>query len=82
MNMAINLNRHPRDNMELYRNIIETEYGVKLCVRSNVNTDMLSMEILVPTILFNAEDGRSKLANALAAIAQFIMNMDDPDLST
>jgi hypothetical protein len=66
--------------MELYRNIIETEFGVKLCVRDNHDSDFLSMEILVPNKLFIADEGRAKLANALVAIAQFIINMDDPDI--
>jgi hypothetical protein len=67
-------------DMELYKNVIETEYGVKLCVRDNHDSDFTTMEILVPNKLFTAENGRAKLANALAAIAQFIMNMDDPEL--
>jgi hypothetical protein len=70
-----------QSNMELYKNVIETDFGVKLCVRDNVNTDFTSMEILVPNTLFASDNGRAKLANALASIAQFIMNMDDPDLS-
>lgn len=66
--------------VELYRNVIETKYGVKLCVKRNLNSDVTSMEILVPNKLFAGEDGRQSLADALQNIAMFIMSMDDPAL--
>ena len=66
-------------NMELYKNIIETEYGVKLCVRDNI-ADFTSMEILVPNKLFADDKSREKLADALQKIAMFVLSMDDPDI--
>jgi hypothetical protein len=68
-------------NMELYKNIIETEYGVKLCVRDNI-ADFTSMEILVPNKLFADDKSREKLADALQKIAMFVLSMDDPDIDT
>ena len=67
-------------NMELYKNIIETEYGVKLCVRDNIDTQFTSMEILVPNKLFADDKSREKLADALQKIAMFVLSMDDPDI--
>jgi hypothetical protein len=68
-------------NMELYKNIIETEYGVKLCVRDNI-ADFTSMEILVPNKLFADDKSREKLADALQKIAMFVLSMDDPNIET
>lgn len=66
--------------VELYRNVIETKFGVKLCVKDNKGSDVTSMELLVPNKLFHDEEGRSALADALQNIAMFVMSMDDPDL--
>lgn len=66
-----------KKQVELYKNVIETKYGVKLCVKNNINTDMITMELLVPAKLFAADDGRESLADALQNIAMFILNMDD-----
>jgi len=66
--------------VELYRNIIETKYGVKLCVKTNPNSDMITMELLVPQKLFADDGGRENLADALQNIAMFIMNMENPSL--
>lgn len=65
--------------VELYRNIIETKYGVKLCVKRNINSDITSMELLVPNKLFANDDGRESLADALQNIAMFVLNMENPD---
>jgi hypothetical protein len=64
--------------VELYKNVIETKFGVKLCVKSNINSDMITMELLVPTKLFADDGGRESLADALQNIAMFILNMEDP----
>lgn len=65
--------------VELYKNVIETKFGVKLCVKSNINSDMITMELLVPTKLFADDSGRESLADALQNIAMFILNMDNPN---
>lgn len=65
--------------VELYRNVIETKYGVKLCVKRNINSDITSMELLVPNKLFANDDGRESLADALQNIAMFVLNMENPD---
>lgn len=64
--------------VELYRNIIETKFGVKLCVKNNHDSAMTSMELLVPNELFADDKGRESLADALQNIAMFIMSMDTP----
>jgi hypothetical protein len=66
--------------VELYKNVIETKFGVKLCVSHNMDSDMISMLLLVPNKLFADDGGRESLADALHNIAMFIMNMDDPSL--
>lgn len=66
--------------VELYKNVIETKYGVKLCVKDNKNKDITTMELLVPNKLFHNEDGRTALADALQNIAMFVMSMDNPEL--
>lgn len=66
--------------VELYKNVIETKYGVKLCVKTNINSDMVTMELLVPQKLFADDSGRESLADALQNIAMFILNMEDPSL--
>lgn len=66
--------------VELYKNVIETKFGVKLCVKSNINSDMITMELLVPQKLFADDGGRESLADALQNIAMFILNMDNPSL--
>lgn len=65
--------------VELYRSIIETKYGVKLCVKRNINSDITSMELLVPNKLFTNDDGRESLADALQNIAMFVLNMENPN---
>lgn len=64
--------------VELYRNVIETKFGVKLCVKNNHDSAMTSMELLVPNELFADDKGRESLADALQNIAMFIMSMDTP----
>ena len=66
--------------VELYKNVIEAKFGVKLCVKTNLNSDMITMELLVPTKLFADDGGRESLADALQNIAMFILNMDDPTI--
>ena len=66
--------------VELYKNVIDTEYGVKLCVKSNISRDMMTMELLVPTRLFADDNGREKLADALQKIAMLVLSMDTPKL--
>jgi hypothetical protein len=66
--------------VELYKNVIEAKFGVKLCVKTNLNSDMITMELLVPTKLFADDGGRESLADALQNIAMFILNMEDPNI--
>jgi hypothetical protein len=66
--------------MDLYKNVIETQYGVKLCVKDNIDSQFTTMEILVPNKFFVDDKSREKLANALQNIAMFILSMDDPDI--
>jgi len=64
-------------DMEAYRNVIETKYGVKLCVKENRDSDFTTLEMLVPNKLFADDESREKLADALQNIAMFILSMDD-----
>jgi hypothetical protein len=66
--------------VELYKNVIETKFGIKLCVSQNNDSDMISMTLLVPNELFADDGGRENLADALQNIAMFILNMDDPSI--
>ena len=65
--------------VEIYRNVIETKYGVKLCIKDNLNKDMITMELLVPNKLFHSDDGRQSLADAFQNIAMFVMSLDDEE---
>jgi hypothetical protein len=66
--------------VELYKNVIEARFGVKLCVSQNMDSDMTSMLLLVPNELFADDKGRESLADALQNIAMFILNMEDPNI--
>lgn len=64
------------EKIELYNNVIESKYGVKLCISQNHDSDMTSMLLLVPNQLFADDQGKELLADALHNIAQFILSLE------
>jgi hypothetical protein len=65
-----------KDQVEIYSNVIEAKYGVKLCVAQKHDSDMTQMLLLVPNKLFADDQGKESLAEALHNIAMFIMSME------
>jgi len=65
-----------KESVEIYSNVIEAKYGVKLCVSHKHDSDMTQMLLLVPNKLFADEQGKESLAEALHNIAMFILSME------